>query len=406
MQPQQPTGAAPNAPGVVPTVPPQPSTPPANAQPNPQLEASWKDYLKNPAVQAAMLQFTVNMMSPAQPGQGFLGHLAGSIGAGGEAANRVLTQQDKDKMDAANLALRQRQVSAEEQNAQTNAARIPIEQDANAVAREKIKSDQGIADEQNKSRETIARIGLAGTMAQIKATLQDHREIANKGLLQEIIKAESDRYKTEAENEILRVKPVPPTVSGILQQYQLYSGALNNSGRLPDQGGETGLVKDSDVLKLLNNPDPLMQAKGRQVLGFLSQTQIARILQSVVQSGQTTPTPIPSPSSVPAPKQPAQIEPPAPFNPSTLPPTSAGSVGDTSEKRPYSSVSDAEKDAMVEKEIRNLSSHRGIASTEMFGLQRLNEKFTGMYRQQQDDLIKRWNRIKAKIASEKKEPIK
>lgn len=57
-----------------------------------QLTTDWGNYLKDPRVQAGLMQFTINMMQPTAPGQTTAGKIGRSVGAGGEAIGRLQKQ--------------------------------------------------------------------------------------------------------------------------------------------------------------------------------------------------------------------------------------------------------------------------------------------------------------------------
>lgn len=280
------------------------ATPPKTPEEQQKLEEGWKGVLKNPAIISAMMQMSLNMLQPRANGQSLGGQIGQAIGAGGEAANRVLEQQSKDEQQATQNALRSREVAATESNAATNKAQLGIQSEHNQILGKQIASQEQIAKERKEVDLKIARLGYDKTMEQIKAQLESNERVTNRALLQEIIRSEGERFKAESENSLTGgAQPRAATPGEIMQKYQLYDNSLKTGGRVPDEGPVNSLIKDQEVIDRLNSPDPAMQAQGRQLTQFMSPTQIARIMGAV--KPPAVPPPAPMPGMAPKPGTPA-----------------------------------------------------------------------------------------------------
>ncbi len=99
----------------------QPVQPTTRSVPPTEMQQSsgFTEVLKQPEVQAALIQFGINMLNPTY--DGFGGQLGRSIGAAGAAAGRASGQKQeraeserRRRIEEAELGLRERQVSAGE----------------------------------------------------------------------------------------------------------------------------------------------------------------------------------------------------------------------------------------------------------------------------------------------------
>ena len=84
-------------------VPDQPPTAPAQRQSG-AAASSWHDWLTKPENQAAMMQFSINLMQPVGPGQNLMGAVGQAVGAGAEARDRAI---------ASDAELKQKQIQLE-----------------------------------------------------------------------------------------------------------------------------------------------------------------------------------------------------------------------------------------------------------------------------------------------------
>jgi len=78
----------------------------------PGILDQWSAALQNPATRASLMQMGLQLMQPMGFGQSPMGHFAQAVGAGGEAGDRVETQELKDQiaqntMDRQNALLQQ-----------------------------------------------------------------------------------------------------------------------------------------------------------------------------------------------------------------------------------------------------------------------------------------------------------
>lgn len=69
-------------------------------QPN-SLVKEWESFLNQPGNRAAVAQFGVNMLQPIGLGQSFAGHVGQSVGAAGEAKQRVVANEQDKNLKAA-----------------------------------------------------------------------------------------------------------------------------------------------------------------------------------------------------------------------------------------------------------------------------------------------------------------
>jgi len=92
-----------------------------------QASGQWDDWLQRPGNRTALLQMGLQMMQPVGIGQSVGGHIAQSVGAGGEAVARQETSDLKErvadaKMQAADERLRIMQQNADSSGIRANAA--------------------------------------------------------------------------------------------------------------------------------------------------------------------------------------------------------------------------------------------------------------------------------------------
>lgn len=101
-------------------------SPPADDQEREQRVQGWKAFLQDPQVKAALLQFGIQALQPVPIGQTTLGHIAGAIGAGGEAAQRVQTAQEAEQQQQLDNELAQRRVKAVETQAEAAKGQVNV----------------------------------------------------------------------------------------------------------------------------------------------------------------------------------------------------------------------------------------------------------------------------------------
>lgn len=92
----------PQGPGVGRLATPAPFTPNPNVSPEEKenIANGWREVLKKPEAQAALLQFGISMLNPVTPGGGFMQNVGAAIGDAGGAVNRLQTQ-DREAAAAA-----------------------------------------------------------------------------------------------------------------------------------------------------------------------------------------------------------------------------------------------------------------------------------------------------------------
>lgn len=93
--------------------PPQQGAPPQGTDTGGLLN-QWRGFLDDPAGRAALVQTGLQMLQPRAIGQSTLGHIASSIGGGGEAGERVRKTEASEAEAASVQSARERGVGARE----------------------------------------------------------------------------------------------------------------------------------------------------------------------------------------------------------------------------------------------------------------------------------------------------
>lgn len=81
--------------------------------------SQWDDYLNRPGNRQALMQIGLQMMQPMAMGQTVGGHIAQSIGAGGEAVGRLEEGDLKERVADSKLAIADAKLQIAQQNADT-----------------------------------------------------------------------------------------------------------------------------------------------------------------------------------------------------------------------------------------------------------------------------------------------
>lgn len=158
-----------------------------------QAAAQWDDYLQRPGNRQALLQIGLQMMQPVGIGQTPGGHIAQSIGAGGEAVDRAAAGDLRERIADSKLAVADEKLRIAQQNADSGAIR------ANAAAsRATGKKVGGLTD---LMRERFARQDATAYERQLERDAKDLAKQANDVMTP----ADSDvvkRYKGKTPVEI------------------------------------------------------------------------------------------------------------------------------------------------------------------------------------------------------------
>lgn len=116
---------------------PQPAQvqPPTASPPDQQngLAEQWKGWINAPENRAALMQFGLAMMQPVGLGQTPVGAFGQAAGAGMEARDRSITEQEAKATQAEETALKRRQVGAGELTAEASMIRAQREPTASYV---------------------------------------------------------------------------------------------------------------------------------------------------------------------------------------------------------------------------------------------------------------------------------
>jgi len=120
--------------------PPQQGAPPQGTDTGGLLN-QWRSFLDDPAGRAALVQTGLQMLQPRAIGQSTLGHIASSIGGGGEAAERVRKTEASEAEAASVQSARDRGVGAREDLA--NAAQTRAEAATIAAQAAQQRAQQG-----------------------------------------------------------------------------------------------------------------------------------------------------------------------------------------------------------------------------------------------------------------------
>lgn len=86
-------------------------------------QGQWDDWLQRPGNRTAMLQMGLQLMQPVGIGQTAGGHIAQSIGAGGEAVARQEAGDLKDRMAEAKMGAADERLRIAQQSADANTSR-------------------------------------------------------------------------------------------------------------------------------------------------------------------------------------------------------------------------------------------------------------------------------------------
>jgi len=213
--------------------------------------AKWDDFMQRPGNRQALLQIGLQMMQPVGIGQTAGGHIAQSIGAGGEAVGRLETADLKEQAVDNRLQMANDRLNVAQQNANSNELR------ATSAA----------------SRSTGKQVGGLTDMFRARAEREDK-------------KAEEKEIATDAKNELdsanglngLIADPKDPRVMQFkgktAAQARDIIRAERNAGQTPPAGRGTigptqntaippGYVLYSDGVHRKFETDPNSQYKGK-----------------------------------------------------------------------------------------------------------------------------------------------
>lgn len=135
-----------------------PVLPNTQQAPAPDLAGQWRSWINDPGNKAALIQTGLALAQPVALGQNALGHVAGAIGQGGEASDRVTAQEEKDReqtrkeADTESRSLA-RESSANSAESRANAATIRAQSEAAQVdSRIQLRKSQALAAESRASQ--------------------------------------------------------------------------------------------------------------------------------------------------------------------------------------------------------------------------------------------------------------
>lgn len=106
-----------------------------------QAQSQWDDWLNRPGNRTALLQMGLQMMQPVGIGQTAGGHIAQSIGAGGEAVARAETSDLRERVADAKMQSADERLRIAQQNADSNELRA-----TSAAAKKSAKKVGGLTD--------------------------------------------------------------------------------------------------------------------------------------------------------------------------------------------------------------------------------------------------------------------
>jgi hypothetical protein len=174
-----------------------------------QAASQWDDWLQRPGNRTALLQMGLQMMQPVGIGQTVGGHIAQSIGAGGEAVARQETSDLKERVADAKMQAADERLRILQQNADSNATRA-----AAASARGASRKVGGLMD---LFRARAARQDAAAFERQIdkdageiqKRLDKQSGDILNSGKLSDDIAPYKGKSKDEIKNMLRASRPKP-----------------------------------------------------------------------------------------------------------------------------------------------------------------------------------------------------
>lgn len=174
-----------------------------------QAASQWDDWLQRPGNRTALLQMGLQMMQPVGIGQTVGGHIAQSIGAGGEAVARQETSDLKERVADAKMQAADERLRILQQNADSNATRA-----AAATARSTNRKVGGLTD---LFRARSARDDARNFERQLdrdaseilKRVDKQSADILNKGQLSDDIAAYKGKSKDEVKAMLRASRPKP-----------------------------------------------------------------------------------------------------------------------------------------------------------------------------------------------------
>lgn len=174
-----------------PTGPFEQGEPPKTPQELEQRTGEIEGFLQRPEVIAGLMQFSINALQPRGFGQNQIGAVASAIGAGGEAVNRQLTQQENQEQleteqaqRERDIAVRERGAAVQERHAAVAEAGLPLQERQLELEAQRVgisRAQLGLQRAQMNQQLEIAK-------AQLAQALQIHTDTSDGRLLETIFR--------------------------------------------------------------------------------------------------------------------------------------------------------------------------------------------------------------------------
>lgn len=257
--------------------------------------------LAQPEIQAALLQFGVNMLQPLGFADSFGGRLGRSLGAAGEAVGRVQQTRRDEQSEAAAQDIAGRRATSDERRAGAQEAQVGVAQDRNAVLREQLQAQ--VAENRAAGERAARQFGLTerGQNIDVLTAMEANRARQAQALIEQSALA-----------------PTPEDAAAMLQRAQELTTPLPFDMILGQvEGGRTQSTADSMMTLAAQSGDEAKMSGVLQQYGW-EKEQIARA-QQVAQDAQARAGYAPIPELIqgptgggPRPEAPAAPPTPAP----------------------------------------------------------------------------------------------
>lgn len=136
-----------------------------------RLQQQVGAFMDDPRVRSQMMAFAVNALQPLPWGQTQTGHLAGAVGAAGEAGTRYDTERRAEEESKSKAAAREQRAGSAEQRAQAAADKLKLEQ-------EKIQLRRDIEEGRAEGRLSLAKLRAVHNYAGMQKSYEEAKRKA------------------------------------------------------------------------------------------------------------------------------------------------------------------------------------------------------------------------------------
>ena len=257
---------------------PAPAVVPQTPEEEEQLTSEWLDFLRNPEVQAGLLQFAINAMQPVAPGRGTAAHLGAAVASGGEAIGRVRAQRQESAEERRKAGLEERRVATGEEQVQ--------------VQREQAATAGATAEADRKSRELISQNKIEAAGRVLEEEVRVRLEISENTKDAGILGVASNMLIQRDKGILAALLPgdTPQGLSTTEELFELYKRLKRvAAGEEPFQEGDIPI--EEMVRLFLGTPEE--QAAAERAITRLHPADQARIRQRVEEQ-RTEVEPVPT----------------------------------------------------------------------------------------------------------------